>query len=46
MTTPDHGDSTADEHPVEVQEALDVPDDEVEPAAEPSDQPPLPDFNT
>ena len=47
MTTPDHAQDNGDDHPVEVQEALDVPDDVVRtPPAEPTDQPSLPDFNT
>jgi hypothetical protein len=44
MTTPDRAENPDAEKPVEVQEVLDTPDG-VEPAAEPSEQPSLPDFN-
>jgi hypothetical protein len=46
MSTPDRTEHTGADQPVEVQEALEVPDDGVEAPSEPSDQPALPDFNT
>lgn len=32
--------------PVEAQDALDLPEENIEAPSEPSDQPPLPDFNS
>ncbi|MCW2511683.1 MAG: hypothetical protein JWR11_725 [Mycobacterium sp.] len=45
MSTPD-AEKTGGDHPVEVQEAIAVPKENIEAPEEPSDQPPLPDFNT
>jgi hypothetical protein len=45
MPTPDHADSTSDDQPVKVEEALDASEPDVEPPSDPSDQPALPDFN-
>jgi hypothetical protein len=46
MSTPDHVEDTGNDHPVEVQDALEIPEENIESPSEPSDQPPLPDFNT
>ena len=41
-----NNDDKKDDQPVEVQEVLDVPDEGGNAPAAPSEQPPLPDFNS
>lgn len=46
MSAQDHAEQTAKDHPVQAQEVLDLPDEGIEEPTDPSDQPPLPDFNS
>ena len=46
MSAPSHADDAGDDQPVEVQDVLNVPDDDVDAPSEPSDQPAFPDFNS